>query len=99
MPTDRTNGTNGTNKHIFIDWSPRPKKGALRGLGNSDRFLTGRAANAVMTLREFIAESMLLISAQPTPTEILVERLKPLRFAAAGPTELLRGVRAVASRL
>lgn len=37
-----------------------------------------------MPLREFIAESMRLISAKPTPPEILVERVKPLRFAAQG---------------
>jgi uncharacterized oxidoreductase len=35
-----------------------------------------------MPLKEFIAETMQLISAKPTPAEILVERVKPLRFAA-----------------
>jgi uncharacterized oxidoreductase len=37
-----------------------------------------------MPLKEFIAECMRLISAQPTPAEILVERVKPQRFAAKG---------------
>jgi len=37
-----------------------------------------------MPLKDFIAESIRLISAQPTPKEILVERVKPLRFAGKG---------------
>jgi uncharacterized oxidoreductase len=37
-----------------------------------------------MPLQAFIAESMQLISTQPTPKEILVERVKPQRFAARG---------------
>ncbi len=35
-----------------------------------------------MPLDEFIAETMKLLSAQPTPAEVCVERVKPLRFAA-----------------
>ncbi len=34
-----------------------------------------------MPLDEFIAETMKLLSAQPTPAEVCVERVKPLRFA------------------
>jgi len=37
-----------------------------------------------MPLKDFIAESMLLLSTTPTPPEILVERVKPLRFSARG---------------
>ncbi len=37
-----------------------------------------------MPLKAFIAESMKLLSATPTPSEILVEPVKPLRFAARG---------------
>lgn len=37
-----------------------------------------------MPLQSFIAESMKLLSATPTPAEILVEPVKPLRFAAQG---------------
>ena len=37
-----------------------------------------------MPLQAFITESMGLISAQPTLNEILVERVKPQRFAARG---------------
>ncbi len=37
-----------------------------------------------MPLQAFIDESMQLLSATPTPPEILVERVKPLRFAAEG---------------
>ncbi|HET7535056.1 MAG TPA: SDR family oxidoreductase [Candidatus Didemnitutus sp.] len=37
-----------------------------------------------MPLKSFIAESMALLSATPTPPEILVENVKPLRFAARG---------------
>jgi uncharacterized oxidoreductase len=37
-----------------------------------------------MSLAEFVAESMRLLTASPTPPEVLVERVKPLRFAAKG---------------
>jgi uncharacterized oxidoreductase len=37
-----------------------------------------------MPLKAFIAESMQLLSASPTPAEILVGPVKPLRFAAQG---------------
>ncbi len=37
-----------------------------------------------MPLQDYIAETMRLLSATPTPAEILVERVKPLRFAAQG---------------
>jgi len=37
-----------------------------------------------MPLKAFIAESMQLLTSNPTPAEILVERVKPLRFAAKG---------------
>jgi len=37
-----------------------------------------------MPLEDFIAETMQLLTASPTPPEILVERVKPLRFAAQG---------------
>ena len=37
-----------------------------------------------MPLAEFVAESMRLLTASPTPAEVLVERVKPLRFAAKG---------------
>jgi uncharacterized oxidoreductase len=35
-----------------------------------------------MALADFIAEAMNIIKTQPAATEILVERVKPLRFAA-----------------
>jgi len=35
-----------------------------------------------MPLEEFLAEVMQILSVQPTPEEIVVERCKPLRFAA-----------------
>jgi len=35
-----------------------------------------------MPLDQFIAEVMQILQSQPTPTEICVERVKPLRFAA-----------------
>ena len=48
----------------------------------------GGAAQAAdpraMPLKDYIAETMQLLSATPTPPEILVERVKPLRFAAKG---------------
>jgi uncharacterized oxidoreductase len=34
-----------------------------------------------MPLREFISEVMQLLETEPTPKEILVGRVKPLRFA------------------
>ena len=37
-----------------------------------------------MPLQEFVDESMRLVSAATTPQEVLVERVKPLRFAALG---------------
>lgn len=37
-----------------------------------------------MPLAEFVAETMRLLAGQPTPREVLVERVKPLRFAAKG---------------
>jgi uncharacterized oxidoreductase len=37
-----------------------------------------------MPLKAFIAESMKLLATKPTPAEILVEPVKPLRFAAKG---------------
>jgi uncharacterized oxidoreductase len=37
-----------------------------------------------MPLNEFIAETMSLLTQQPTPPEIVVERVKPLRLAAEG---------------
>jgi uncharacterized oxidoreductase len=40
-----------------------------------------------MPLNEFIAETMEILKTQPTPTEILVKRVHPLRFAAANGQE------------
>ncbi|MFO1447843.1 MAG: SDR family oxidoreductase [Opitutaceae bacterium] len=37
-----------------------------------------------MPLKEYISESMHLLTSSPTPKEILVDRVKPLRFAAQG---------------
>ena len=37
-----------------------------------------------MPLAEFVAASMRLLTTSPTPAEMLVERVKPLRFAAKG---------------
>jgi uncharacterized oxidoreductase len=37
-----------------------------------------------MPLKDYIAETMSLLGTTPTPPEILVERVKPLRFAAKG---------------
>ena len=37
-----------------------------------------------MPLKEFIAESMRILTQSPTAGEVLVERVKPLRFAARG---------------
>jgi uncharacterized oxidoreductase len=35
-----------------------------------------------MPLNEFIAETMEILKTEPTPTEILVKKVYPLRFAA-----------------
>jgi uncharacterized oxidoreductase len=35
-----------------------------------------------MPLKDYIAETVSLLTSQPTPPEIIVERVKPLRFAA-----------------
>jgi uncharacterized oxidoreductase len=35
-----------------------------------------------MPLDEFVAEVMRILSTRPTPAEVVVERCKPLRFAA-----------------
>ncbi len=40
-----------------------------------------------MPLAEFIAEVMQILQSQPAATEILVQRVEPLRFAAAGGAE------------
>jgi uncharacterized oxidoreductase len=37
-----------------------------------------------MPLKEYIAEVMTILTTQPSLTEICVERVKPLRFAAEG---------------
>ena len=37
-----------------------------------------------MPLQDFIAETIRLLSGAPTPPEVLVERVKPMRFAAQG---------------
>ena len=37
-----------------------------------------------MPLKDYIAETMQLLATTPTPAEILVERVKPLRFAGQG---------------
>ena len=42
------------------------------------------ADSRAMPLAEFVAESMRLLTSSPTPPELLVERVKPLRFAAKG---------------
>jgi uncharacterized oxidoreductase len=39
---------------------------------------------SAMPLKDYIAETMRLLATTPTPAEILVERVKPLRFAAQG---------------
>jgi uncharacterized oxidoreductase len=36
-----------------------------------------------MPLKDFLAEAIEIIKTQPNATEILVERVKPLRFAAS----------------
>jgi uncharacterized oxidoreductase len=42
----------------------------------------GKADPRAMPLNEYIAEVMSILKTQPTPKEICVERVKPLRFAA-----------------
>ncbi len=37
-----------------------------------------------MPLGDYIAETMSLLASTPTPHEILVERVKPLRFSSKG---------------
>jgi uncharacterized oxidoreductase len=44
--------------------------------------MTGADDPRAMPLKEFIAEVMELLKQQPTPSEICVEKVKPLRFAA-----------------
>ena len=43
--------------------------------------MSGADDPRAMPLNEFIGETMELLKAQPTPTEICVERVKPLRFS------------------
>ena len=40
-----------------------------------------------MPLKDYIAETIKIIKTQPNATEILVERVKPLRFAASNGQE------------
>lgn len=44
--------------------------------------MNGAEDPRAMPLKEYIAETMSLLQQQPTPAEICVERVKPLRFAA-----------------
>jgi uncharacterized oxidoreductase len=44
--------------------------------------MTGADDPRAMPLKEFIAEVMELLKQQPTPSEICVEKVKPLRLAA-----------------
>jgi uncharacterized oxidoreductase len=44
--------------------------------------LGGAKDPRAMPLKDFIAETMEILKSQPTPAEICVERVKPLRFAA-----------------
>jgi uncharacterized oxidoreductase len=46
------------------------------------QLLDGAEDPRAMPLTDFIAETMALLTAQPTPPEIAVERVHPLRFAA-----------------
>jgi uncharacterized oxidoreductase len=46
------------------------------------RLMDGAEDPRAMPLADFIAETMSLLTAQPTPPEISVERVHPLRFAA-----------------
>ena len=40
-----------------------------------------------MPLNDFLAEVMMILKTQPTVTEVLVERVKPLRFAEQNGSE------------
>jgi uncharacterized oxidoreductase len=44
--------------------------------------MNGAEDPRAMPLNEYIAETMSLLTRQPAPAEIIVERVKPLRFAA-----------------
>jgi uncharacterized oxidoreductase len=44
--------------------------------------MSGASDPRAMPLQEFIDETMSILTSQPTPAEICVERVKPLRFAA-----------------
>ena len=44
--------------------------------------MSGAEDPRAMPLKEYIAETMALLTQQPTPAEIVVERVKPLRLAA-----------------
>ena len=46
--------------------------------------MDGAADPRAMPLKEFIAEVMSILKSEPTPLEICVEKVKPLRFAAEG---------------
>ena len=43
---------------------------------------SGASDPRAMPLKEYIAETMSILTSQPTPPEIIVERVKGLRFAA-----------------
>jgi uncharacterized oxidoreductase len=50
--------------------------------------MAGQASDLrAMPLKDYIAEAIEIIKTQPNATEILVERVKPLRFAASNGTE------------
>ena len=53
-------------------------------LGGNDP--TKEPPPGVMSLDDYIAETMTLFQTQPTPTELCVEKVKPLRFAEANGT-------------
>ena len=44
--------------------------------------MSGGSDPRAMPLNEYIAETMSILTSQPTPPEIIVERVKGLRFAA-----------------
>lgn len=44
--------------------------------------MNGASDPRAMPLADYIAETMNLLTSEPTPEEIIVERVKPLRFAA-----------------